>query len=44
VSIIFGLILIAHPFIAALALVWVLAIIAIAGGILAIAFALRKSA
>lgn len=44
VSIIFGLILIAHPFIAALALVVVLAILAIIGGILAIIFAVRMHA
>ncbi|WP_292392543.1 DUF308 domain-containing protein [Methanoculleus sp. UBA303] len=41
VSIIFGLILIANPFIAALALVVVLAVLAIIGGVAAIIFALR---
>ncbi|WP_292364378.1 MULTISPECIES: HdeD family acid-resistance protein [unclassified Methanoculleus] len=41
ISIIFGLILIAHPFIAALALVLLLAVLAVAGGIAAVILALR---
>lgn len=44
VSIIFGLILIANPFIAALTLVKVLAVLAIIGGGLTIVFALWRPA
>ncbi|KLK89103.1 hypothetical protein SZ63_01230 [Methanoculleus sediminis] len=41
ISIIFGLILVVHPFIAALAFVLLIAVLAIIGGIAAIVFALR---
>lgn len=44
VSIIFALILIAHPFLAALAVIMVIAVLAIIGGALAIVFALRMPA
>jgi uncharacterized membrane protein HdeD (DUF308 family) len=44
VSIIFALILIAHPLLAALAVVMVIAVLAIIGGVLAIVFALRMPA
>lgn len=44
VSIIFALILIANPFLAALALVMIIAVLAIIGGALAIVFALRMPA
>ncbi|MDN7012163.1 hypothetical protein FGW20_03710 [Methanoculleus sp. FWC-SCC3] len=40
-SIIFGLILVAHPFIAALAFVMLLAVLAVVGGVAAIVLALR---
>lgn len=44
VSIIFALILIAHPFLATLAVVMIIAVLAIIGGALAIVFALRMPA